>query len=207
MLVTCIHCHEKFEKEVDVNNWHTGEKVGTNHYICKCVIDENNRIVLKFYVISSAMSAGEMVFMTSTMQMSIDFDFTDDSYTFECCSNGNWFSHVEKDKSAFPEDFDRPPFTRLTVIALDNLNEENDEVWDIDNCELSTIIDYDLVNEKYCDLDIEAVPNPDDHTVTIIKVEDKIGETEHRRLVKKYFFDNKLVEMPGKLAEELGIEE
>ena len=46
-----------------------------------------------------------------------------------------------------------------------------------------------------------------DRSVKINGLEDKIGEAEHRRLVNKYFFDSGIVEMPEKLAEELGIEE
>lgn len=179
---------EIFEWTVKEDEWEWGLPSKYNTQRCKCTVNENNVIEL----VSCSYDNIDGDWFTPS-KMFIDFDFTNDSYAIEMVEEDS-IGVIQVDPSAFPDDFNQLALIRFAGIAIEK--DSTYENWDIDHCRITSIQDYDLANEKYCDMrDLEN------------GLEDRIGEAEHRRLVKKYFFDSGIVEMPEKLAEELGIEE
>ena len=199
---------EIFEWTVPDEEWEWGLPTKYSIQRCKCTVNENNVIELilcSYDTINDDWGTPGRIF--------IDFDFEDDSYVLEVPGTSA-IAYLEVDPSAFPDDFDQLALTRYAGIIIKRdsevvWNEEREqyetvfyEGWDIDHCHITDIQDYDLANEKYCN-----ISDWENSEATHIGVKNTLGETECRRLIKEYFFDSGLLELPEKLAEELGIEE
>ena len=184
---------EIFEVTVREDEWVWGLPTPNTTIRYKCTVNENNMIE----IICCGYDHINDDWGTPS-KMLVNFDFTDDSYTMEMLGLSS-IMYVEKDKSEFPDDFDKPAFTRFCILTIEGGKVE----YDLDS-ELTWVMDFDLVNQKYCFMQNQGYT---DHVLTHIGIKNALGETEHRRLIKEYFFDSGIVEMPGKLAKELGIEE
>ena len=180
---------EIFEWTVKEDEWEWGLPSKYDIQRCKCTVNENNVIEL----VSCSYDTINDHWLTPR-KMLINFDFADDSYAIEGVGE-DAIGVIQVDPSAFPDDFDQLALIRFAGIQIKK--DSTYENWDIDHCHLVAVQDYDLTNKKYCDMSDWGENG----------LEDKIGEAEHRRLVNKYFFDSKLVELIETVAEELGIEE
>ncbi|MBQ9790825.1 MAG: hypothetical protein IJW24_04470 [Clostridia bacterium] len=192
--------NENFEKEMNCLPIQTQAK-----HIGKCTVDSNNKIVLNYYITSDLTGNNAANSTVAAVRVSIDFDFTDNSYAFDYSFVSNAagsnkmavIAHIEKDKSAFADNFDKPAFTKYSVIRADQSTGE----WNKDNSVLDIVIDFDLVNKKFCRIDSGA-SSLATSTKTVLA---EVGATKNAELINKYFFDNKVVELIETTAEELGI--
>ena len=190
----------KLSGEFDIEIDNAG---GISNIVGNCIVNENNRIVLTFLNKTYGSAA----------RISIDFDFTDDSYTFEYMDRSGdvaILAHIEKDKEAFDANFDKPAFTRFSVIRIDRHEGNLDNVdpdylagkdWDKEKVSIDLIWDYDLVSNKYCRLSSVASNLPG------YTIKENMDETEYAKLVNNYLFNNGLVNLQDTVKEELGIEE